>query len=112
MGEAFYLILLVLFAMTAKAQDKLNIVYYITDDQSQVDASVYRSEDLGTPNMDRLASRGLTFDRAFIASPSCAPSRAALLTGLMPGRNGAEANHTYPEPDIPLMTEKLQQNGY
>jgi hypothetical protein len=35
------------------------------------------------PNIQRLADAGLTFDRAFVASPSCAPSRAALLTGLI-----------------------------
>jgi arylsulfatase A-like enzyme len=112
MKKIFYTVLLVLFAITARAQDKSNIVFYITDDQSQVDASVYGSEDLDTPNMDRLAEMGKTFDRAFIASPACAPSRAALFTGLMPARNGAEANHTYPEPDIPLLSEKLQANGY
>src|SRR5699024_2349407 len=98
--KAVYLVFLVLFAIAGKAQDKPDIVFYITDDQSQVDASVYGSEDLRTPNIDRLADMGKTFDQAFIASPACAPSRAALFTGLMPARNGAEANHTFPEPDI------------
>ena len=50
--------------------------------------------------MERLAARGLKFTQAFVASPSCAPSRAALLTGLMPARNGAEPNHTRPRAEI------------
>lgn len=96
----------------ATAQQKPEIIFYMTDDQSQQDVSVYGADDLKTPNMDRLAAMGVTFDRAFIASPSCAPSRAALLSGLMPARNGAGANHTYPDSDIPLLTEKLQESGY
>lgn len=105
-------LILLLTGMGGRVDAQPNIIFYITDDQNQVDASVYGSEDLDTPNMDRLAAMGKTFDQAFIASPACAPSRAALFTGLMPARNGAEANHTFPEPDIPLLTEKLQANGY
>lgn len=95
-----------------EAQELPNIVFYITDDQSQVDASVYGSDVLKTPNIERLAKEGLTFDNAFIASPACAPSRAALLTGLMPARNGAEENHSYPKPGTLLLTQKLQEKGY
>ncbi|HLR32611.1 MAG TPA: sulfatase-like hydrolase/transferase, partial [Fodinibius sp.] len=104
--------ILILSVHCAFAQHQPDIIFYITDDQSQQDASVYGADILKTPNMDRLATMGKTFDQAFIASPSCAPSRAALLTGLMPARNGAEANHTYPDPGIPLLTEKLQESGY
>src|SRR5882672_9252770 len=76
-----------------------DIVIFLTDDQSQLDASPYGSS-LHTPNMQRLAAAGLTFTRAFVVSPSCAPSRAALLTGLMPARNGAEPNHAKPRAEI------------
>lgn len=107
-----FLITMIALPGLALAQEKPNIIFYITDDQSQQDAGIYGAEVVETPNMDRLASMGKTFNQAFIASPSCAPSRAALLTGLMPARNGAEANHTYPDPDIPLLTEKMQENGY
>jgi arylsulfatase A-like enzyme len=89
-----------------------DIVVFIADDYGLLDSSVYGSTDVKTPSMDRLARAGLTFDRAFVASPSCAPSRAALLTGLMPARNGAEANHTRPRPDIRTLPAYLQALGY
>lgn len=62
--------------------------------------------------MQRLAAAGLTFDRAFVASPSCAPSRAALLTGLMPARNGAEPNHSKPRAELKKLPAYLQELGY
>ena len=94
------------------AQRKPNIVIYIADDQSGCDVSVYGAKGLQTPTADKLAQAGLTFTNAFVASPACAPSRAALLTGLMPARNGAEANHTYPKPGTLVLTHKLQESGY
>jgi len=112
MKEILVTFVLMLIALSGSAQEKPNIIFYITDDQSLRDARIYGAKVVETPNMDRLAAMGKTFDQAFIASPACAPSRAALLTGLMPARNGAEANHTYPDPGIPLLTEKMQSNGY
>ena len=89
-----------------------DIVVFISDDHGLLDSSVYGSTEVKTPSMDRLARAGLTFDRAFVASPSCAPSRAALLTGLMPARNGAQANHTRPRPDVRTLPAYLQALGY
>src|SRR5215213_1617872 len=77
-----------------------NIVVFLTDDHSLLDSTLYASKDLKTPNMQRLAAAGLTFDREFVALPSCAPSRAAMLTGLMPAKNGAEPNHSKPRAEI------------
>lgn len=91
---------------------KPNIVVFLSDDHSLLDSSVYGSKDVKTPAMERLAKQGMTFDRAFVASPSCAPSRAALLTGLMPVRNGAEANHSKPRPEIKKLPAYLQELGY
>jgi uncharacterized sulfatase len=62
--------------------------------------------------MERLAAEGMRFTHAFVASPSCAPSRAALLTGLMPARNGAEANQTYKRDGVVSLTENLKRLGY
>ncbi|HTV01934.1 MAG TPA: sulfatase-like hydrolase/transferase, partial [Luteitalea sp.] len=69
------------FALPARAQPaRPDIVVFIADDLSLRDSSVYGARDVATPSMDRLARAGMTFARAFVASPSCAPSRAALLT--------------------------------
>ena len=89
-----------------------NIVLMLADDLRRGDLTVYGAEGVRTPNLQRLADSGMTFDRAFVASPSCAPSRGALLTGLMPARNGAEANHTYPRDDVAMLTSKLRAAGY
>ena len=94
------------------ARDLPDIVIYLSDDMSQLDAGIYGGRVVRTPTLDFNAEKGMVFDRAFIASPSCAPSRAALLTGLMPARNGAEANHTYPKPGTRFLPGILQDAGY
>ena len=68
---------------------------FIADDLGVLDTEPYGSPDAVTPNVSRLAREGLQFTRAFINSPSCAPSRAALFTALRSQRNGIEANHDY-----------------
>ncbi len=89
-----------------------HIVIFLTDDLGGDDTSVYGSQHVRTPNIESLASTGMTFENAFIASPACAPSRAALMTGLMPARNGAEANHTYPRPGTAYLTASLNALDY
>lgn len=88
------------------------MLIYLSDDHSQADSSLYGNANIPTPNMERLAADGMTFTHAFVASPSCAPSRAAMLTGLMPARNGAEANHTKPRPGTHSLVQDLQAAGY
>lgn len=89
-----------------------NFVVFIADDHGQLDSTPYGSKDARTPNIQRLADDGMKFTRAFVASPACAPSRAAFLTGLMPARNGAEANHTYKRDSIASLPESLHTLGY
>lgn len=100
--------------VAARAADtqKPNIVVFLTDDHTRADSGVYGSTDVKTPHMDRIARAGLVFDRAFVISPSCAPSRAALLTGLAPARNGAEANHSKPRAEIKKLPAYLKELGY
>jgi len=108
----FALALAAVSPATTFAEPRPNIVVFLTDDHGILDSSAYGSRDVKTPNMERLAAAGLTFDRAFVASPSCAPSRAALLTGLMPARNGAEANHSKPRAEIRKLPAYLKDLGY
>lgn len=89
-----------------------DIVVYLADDLSATDLALYGGSNIETPAIDGLAADGMTFNRAFVASPSCAVSRAAMLTGLMPARNGAEENHTYPEDGIFRLPQVLNELGY
>ncbi len=89
-----------------------DIVVYLADDLSTKDLPLYGGTNIQTPAINELAAEGMTFDRAFVASPSCAVSRAALLTGLMPARNGAEENHSYPRNEILKLPQVLNELGY
>jgi arylsulfatase A-like enzyme len=106
------LALVLLSSMTFAAERRPDIVIFLTDDQGQLDSTPYGARALRTPNMQALAESGMTFTRAYVASPSCAPSRAALLTGLMPARNGAEANHSKPRREIRKWPAYFQELGY
>lgn len=89
-----------------------DIVVYLADDLSTADLPLYGGTNIQTPSIDALAADGMTFNRAFVASPSCAVSRAALLTGLMPARNGAEENHSYPRAEVLKLPQVLNDMGY
>lgn len=64
-----------------------NIILILTDDQGWGDLSISGNTNLETPNIDRLAETGVTFDRFFV-SPVCSPTRAELLTGRYHPRGG------------------------
>ncbi|MFM7129424.1 MAG: sulfatase [bacterium] len=89
-----------------------NLLILIADDHSQADSEAYGSNEVKTPFLKKLAAEGMRFDRAFVNSPSCAPSRAALLTGLTPPRNGSEANHSKPRPELAKLPGELKRLGY
>jgi N-sulfoglucosamine sulfohydrolase len=92
--------------------EEFHVVVFLSDDHGQLDSTPYGATDVSTPNMQRLASEGMLFTQAFVASPSCAPSRAALLTGLMPARNGAEANHTYTKDTALSLPQRMKDLGF
>ena len=67
-----------------------NVVVFLTDDQGTLDVNCYGSEDLFTPNMDRIAQEGVRFTQAY-AHTVCCPARALLMTGRHPQRSNV--NH-------------------
>jgi arylsulfatase A-like enzyme len=81
-------ILIPVFLGQAKAADHPNIVLIVSDNQTSSLLGAYGNEDILTPNIDRLAAEGMRFDRAYAASGVCSPSRASLLTGLIPSQTG------------------------
>ena len=69
-----------------------NVVFLISDDLSASALACYGNVDCATPNIDRLAARGVRFTHAYCQYPVCAPSRAALMSGLYPQAIGVDGN--------------------
>jgi N-sulfoglucosamine sulfohydrolase len=90
-----------------------NILLAIADDWGFPDAGAYGNGVVKTPTFDRLAREGVLFTHAFVSSPSCTPSRGALLTGQHFWRLGHGANlwSTLPA-DLPTYTDLLEAAGY
>ncbi len=65
-----------------------NILFLLADDMGHWAMRNAGNTDIHTPNLDRLAQRGVKFDNFFCASPVCSPARASILTGTMPSCHG------------------------
>ncbi len=81
-------IICILLNNTAKANNennskKLNVLFIIADDLN-CDLGAYGNENVYTPNIDKLAEKGVLFENAHVQYPLCGPSRASLMTGLYP----------------------------
>jgi len=66
--------------------DKMNVLLILIDDLGWQDVSYMGSEYYETPNIDTLASQGMTFTHAYAASSVCSPTRASIMTGKYPAR--------------------------
>jgi arylsulfatase A-like enzyme len=84
-------------ALTAVADDRPNIVVVLVDDMGFSDIGPYGGE-IPTPNLDRLAARGVRFTQAYNAA-RCSPTRASLLTGLYPHQAGMGWLDNWVEPN-------------
>ncbi len=90
-----------------------NILFVISDDQSYPHASAYGTAWTPTPSFDRVAERGVLFTHAFVAAPQCSPSRAAILTGRNIWQLEEAGTHssTFPR-KLQVFTDVLAQEGY
>lgn len=97
----------------ARGDDRPNIVFVLADDWSWPHAGVYGDATIRTPNFDRVAREGMRFNYCFSESPSCTPSRAAMLTGQYPHRLEAGADlWSYLPRKYPVYTDLLEKAGY
>ncbi len=84
-----FLSLFVLGSSLIAAAKQPNVLFILADDLGWSDTTLYGTTKFyHTPNLERLAKRGMTFTRAYSASPLCSPTRSAVLTGLSPARTG------------------------
>lgn len=76
------------FAANAQAAERPNVLFIIADDLTATALSCYGNTICETPNIDRLAARGVRFTRAFSNATYCGPSRASFLSGYYPHATG------------------------
>src|SRR4029453_16111902 len=70
----------------AAAEQRPNVILILIDDMGWTDLGCQGSKFYETPNIDRLAARGMRFTHGYSACTVCSPTRAAVMTGLYPAR--------------------------
>jgi len=94
--------------------NKPNVLFIVVDDLRNWQGC-YGDAQAKTPNIDRLAARGVRFDRAYCGAPLCNPTRTSLITGIRPSVSGVYENNVRWFSALPgVMTIPLlfKQNGY
>jgi arylsulfatase A-like enzyme len=107
-------LLMVLMTGMVVLADRPNIVVVMTDDQGYGDLSCHGNPDIQTPHLDQLHSQSIRFTN-FHVDPTCAPTRAALLTGrysLSTGVWHTIAGRSFLHPDEVTLADVLQNAGY
>ncbi len=111
----FLIVIAVLFSGIVQAADKPNVLFIAIDDLNHWVGHLGRNRQTKTPNIDRLASQGVTFTKAYCTAPACNPSRASLMSGLRPSTTGCYQNDQNWRPAIPedkLLNSQFAQAGY
>ncbi|NOY00073.1 MAG: sulfatase-like hydrolase/transferase, partial [Verrucomicrobia bacterium] len=96
------------------AEGRLNVLFIAVDDL-RPNISCYGVSGLKTPNMDRLAARGMLFRRAYCQIASCGPSRASVLTGRRPDTTTVFDNRRHFRealPEVVTLPQHFKDNGY
>ena len=95
------------------AQNRPNILFAISDDQSYAHTSFAGCNFIETPAFDRIAQEGIYFSNCYAGSPGCAPSRSAIVTGRYPWQNEQAGQHSsyWMKKYVPFIDE-LTNNGY
>jgi arylsulfatase A-like enzyme len=112
---ACFLGLLVFTHAVSAAESKPNVLFIAVDDLNDWIGCLGGHPDCKTPNIDRLSKRGVLFTRSYCASPSCNPSRVALMTGVRPWTSGVYTNRQpfrQAMPNVVTLPTHFMQNGY
>jgi len=93
--------------------ERRNLVFVFTDQQTVTALSAAGNKFVKTPNMDRLAARGIRFERSYCTYPLCSPARASLFTSRMPHEVGVRSNQDASlPPDTPSTGTLFRAAGY
>ena len=95
-------------------EPKYNVLFLISDDLTYTALSCYGNKVCATPNIDRLATRGTRFTRAYCQGTYCGPSRASFMSGYYPHATG-ELGYRNPRPrigDRATWSQHFMNNGY
>ncbi|UCD29564.1 MAG: sulfatase, partial [Planctomycetota bacterium] len=102
-------------SIVTKPSDRPNVLFIAIDDLNDWVGVMGGHPEVKTPNIDRLAGRGVLFTRAYCSAPACNPSRASLLTGLRPSTTGVYHNpHVWRAalPDAVTLPQHFMAHGY
>ena len=108
----FIMIAIAVGTLGALAESRPNIVFILADDMNRDSWGIYGSVDCKTPNIDKLASEGMRFDRAYCSVAMCAPYRQELYSGRSPWRTGTLPNHSTSKADTKSIPHYLKPLGY
>jgi arylsulfatase A-like enzyme len=120
MTGGFFVIASMTSVALAVSNASPNILMILTDDQGWGDVAAYGANDLKTPAMDSLIASGMRFNNFYANCPVCSPTRAALLSGMVPDKVGVpgvirthpENNWGFLRPDAILLPKPLKAVGY
>jgi hypothetical protein len=113
---SWWLSLALVTGLVAGVQGPPNIVLIVSDDHGYGDLGCYGSDEVRTPNLDRLAAEGARLTSFYVTWPACTPSRGSLLTGRYPQRNGTydmfrneapDYGHKYSPSDYAVTFERV-----
>ncbi|MDF2378055.1 MAG: sulfatase [Verrucomicrobiales bacterium] len=110
----FLIFPLLCFTLSSAGAEQTNVLFIICDDLN-CDIGSYGHPQVKTPNIDRLAERGVRFDNAHCQYALCGPSRASFLTGLYPDQTLIHRNAIYLREHLPNVTslpQLFKENGY
>ncbi|MFT5134418.1 MAG: arylsulfatase A-like enzyme, partial [Gammaproteobacteria bacterium] len=95
-----------------KKPDAPNVLFIITDQQRADHNGFMGNTILKTPNLDKLANKGMVFENAWVSNPVCMPNRSTILTGRMPSSHGVTFNDRSLDPNSNTFAKTFRKAGY